>query len=503
MSRIARSALFSVCALLALSFAAIEVAEAAGQKARDPGPRPVATTPRPDICGHGSTTPFDPKPLATLTGDQLKLFCAGWDEFAKVNEVKGDGLGPTMNFVSCQGCHSYPQSGGSSPLGTNPQWAFAKSYPAGTNVVPWFVTENGPVREARFKKNSDGTPDGGVHDLFTITGLPGAGGCNLKQPDFDKERGNTIFRIPTPTFGGGLIEQIEDRAIVANQTEKVRMLYGAEKGNRGFSLPQGRLNIVRVGHTNGTENRNGNDGTVARFGWKAQNKSLLVFSGEAYNVEMGISNELFQTERDETPECQFHDVPNDVTNTKNLDDKILSGQLDDKVAVNDRVKAAQSATVATLSDVEKFSAFMRFLAPPEPSSDTPGGADSIARGREHFEHIGCAHCHTPELRTSAKSAIEALKNQPVRLYSDLALHKMGKLADGISQGQAGGSEFRSAPLWGLGQRVYFLHDGRTNDLVQAIEEHSSKGSSANPVILRYRKMNTGEQQDLLNFLRSL
>ncbi len=62
----------------------------------------------------------------------------------------------------------------------------------------------------------------------------------------------------------------------------------------------------------GQTNNNGNDGTVARFGWKAQNKSLLLFSGEAYNVEMGITNELFQTERDETGKCQFATIPNDV-----------------------------------------------------------------------------------------------------------------------------------------------------------------------------------------------
>jgi CxxC motif-containing protein (DUF1111 family) len=78
------------------------------------------------------------------------------------------------------------------------------------------------------------------------------------------------------------------------------------------------------------------------------------------------------------------------------------------------------------------------------------------------------------------------------------------LADGISQGQATPREFRTAPLWGLGQRIFFLHDGRTTDLKRAIREHRSRGSEANMVVRRFfNRLKTDEQQDLLNFLRSL
>ena len=118
-----------------------------------------------------------------------------------------------------------------------------------------------------------------------------------------------IFRIPTPLFGAGLIEQIPDAAILANQAASA----SAEAAARH---PRARRTSRSPGRTvSGQANNNGNDGTIARFGWKAQNKSLMLFSGEAYNVEMGITNELFQTERDETPACQFATVPNDVTNT--------------------------------------------------------------------------------------------------------------------------------------------------------------------------------------------
>jgi CxxC motif-containing protein (DUF1111 family) len=97
-----------------------------------------------------------------------------------------------------------------------------------------------------------------------------------------------------------------------------------------------------------------------------------------------------------------------------------------------------------------------------------------------------------------------LSRQTANLYSDLIVHHMGQgLADGISQGQAGPDEFRTAPLWGIGQRVYFLHDGRTSNLLAAIEAHSSPGSEANTVIQQFSALNSEEQQNILNFLRSL
>ena len=77
------------------------------------------------------------------------------------------------------------------------------------------------------------------------------------------------------------------------------------------------------------------------------------------------------------------------------------------------------------------------------------------------------------------------------------------LADGVSQGSATGREFRTAPLWGLGQRIFFLHDGRTSDLFSAIRAHASTGSEANGVVSDFLKLSEPSKQDLLNFLRSL
>src|SRR5262249_27135370 len=133
---------------------------------------------------------------------------------------EGKGLGPRFNMNSCAGCHAQPSSGGSSPF-TNPQVTVA-SQDGATNQIPSFITLSGPVREARFIKNPDGSPDGGVHDLFTIVGrfdTPASCTSNvLAQPNFTAQlaNGNVIFRIPTPTYGGGLIQAIQDDTLEDN-----------------------------------------------------------------------------------------------------------------------------------------------------------------------------------------------------------------------------------------------------------------------------------------------
>jgi CxxC motif-containing protein (DUF1111 family) len=153
----------------------------------------------------------------------------------------------------------------------------------------------------------------------------------------------------------------------------------------------------------------------------------------------------------------------------------------------------------------KIAGFARFSAPPAPIPDTA----SIAAGRTLFAEIGCALCHTPSLQTGA-SPNPALSGKTANLYSDLALHRMGPgLADGLVQGNAGPDEFRTAPLWGLGQRIFFLHDGRTTDLLDAINAHASQGdtnyppSEANAVIGVFNGLSEQQKQTILDFLRAL
>jgi CxxC motif-containing protein (DUF1111 family) len=424
-------------------------------------------------------------PLPGLTADETAFFKDGLARFADVEAATGganNGLGPRFNSNQCLSCHAQPAAGGSSPA-RNPLIAIATLNGA-KNVVPWFITQNGPVREARFKRNPNGTNDGGVHDIFVITGRKDAAGCNIAQPSFlpagDPLSGrggnpNVIFRIPTPVFGAGLIEAIPDSALLANM-----------KANPSLKAGLGIYGHANA-HLSGNANASGNDGTITRFGWKAQNKSLMMFAGEAYNVEMGITNQLFPQERDETPGCLFNATPEDT--------------------LNFTPASTPSSNTAVLSDIEAFANFMRMLAPPTPAPDTP----STVNGRAVFTKTGCVHCHTPSFTTgkmiasgSSRSPSAALSNQTANLFSDLLVHHMGiGLADGITQGGAGPDEFRSAPLWGVGQRVFFLHDGRTSDLLEAIRDHRSRGSEANRVVDRFDRLTASEQQDVINFLRSL
>ena len=157
--------------------------------------------------------------------------------------------------------------------------------------------------------------------------------------------------------------------------------------------------------------------------------------------------------------------------------------------------------------IVSFVGFMRFLDQPTPAcgaSPLPACSASVSNGRKLFNLIGCAACHTPSL-TTGRSPIAALNQRQANLFSDLAVHHMGtQFADHVTQGSAGPDEFRTAPLWGVGQRAFFLHDGRTSDLLQAILAHDSSGSEASRVTKAFQLvLNSSQKQDILNFLRSL
>jgi CxxC motif-containing protein (DUF1111 family) len=417
-------------------------------------------------------------PLSGLSPRELAFFNVATDDFTQVETV-ANGLGPRFNLDSCAGCHAQPAIGGSSPA-TNPEVAVATAQGA-KNVVPSFVTANGPIREARFVRHPNGAPDGGVHDLFVITGRSDAPGCNIQQPNFAAElaRNNVIFRIPTPVFGLGLVESVSDSGLQAALAANAQL-----RQSLGIS---------------GRFNHSGNDGTITRFGWKAQNKSLLMFAGEAYNVEMGVTNDLFPNERETNPSCQFNETPESTT------------------PLTSPATSSGSPAADFAQDIILFTGFMRLLAPPAPASSTSTVASasanvagvtasstaSMARGQQVFANVGCQACHVPSL-TTGKSPVAALSNVTFQPLSDFALHDMGAgLADGISQGSANGREFRTAPLWGVGQRLFFLHDGRTKDLAVAIEQHASDGSEANQVIHNYSLLSVDDKQALMNYLRSL
>jgi CxxC motif-containing protein (DUF1111 family) len=464
----------------------------------DPGVRTGA------INGQTGATTTNPLPLTSVTAESpqgiLEFFQNGLNRFQEVEVVSGganNGLGPRFNFNQCSGCHSQPSIGGSGPsaniypdVGPNPESQVITQGIANgrDNTLPSFITATGPTREARFPFffNANGSvntnsPNGGVEDLFTVSGRSDAGSCNIPQPSFAtaQQENDIIFRIPTPTFGAGLVENIDDSTLLAIQTANA---------NNGFGI-------------SGTFNHNGNDGTISRFGWKAQNKSLEIFAGEAYNVEMGITNELFTQDRPLPGEDITTGLPANCLNLSK------TGYPEDATnfafTTTSSDQFTENATIP--SDVVAFAMFMRLLAPPVASTTVPGGASSISSGKSLFSSIGCATCHTVTINSTQNSNItSSLANQSLNPLSDIEIHHMGTgLADNVSQGSAGGDQFRSAPLWGLGQRIFFLHDGRTSNLLSAIGDHSGNGSEANTVISNFDSLSPTQQQNILNYLRSL
>lgn len=473
-------------------------------KAHDPGPRPNPQSPIPN-------------PVAGLNENETALFIESLlrvselegscdtcvqqapnvppidpdpdNPFSPASPVNSAGMSPVSNADQCFTCHSQPMIGGSSPA-HSPAEKIAHRL-GGTNVVPSFEKPDGAFREVRFKYHSDGTRDGGVHSLFTLQGRSDTRTCTLKQPDFEeavRER-NIAFRIPLQLFGLGLIEGIQDSAILANMN-----VDREQKGSLGIG---GHPNVVP------------NNGTISRFGWKAQNGSITIFAGEAYNVEMGISNDAFPIGRSEDPSCSEVYEPFDIPRTE-------------PSLYNNPLKIMPAWLM--------FTEFMRFADAPQPAPLSAGAQ----RGKELFSAVGCALCHTPSFRTPGNpnpaTPLEeigphsvALRNKTVNLFSDLLLHHMGAtLADNIIQGNAGPDEFRTTPLWGLGQRLFFLHDGRTSDLMVAIQDHFSRRfsdggdnpakdlrsytygpSEANAVVERFNALSEEDKQAILNFLRSL
>jgi len=454
------------------------------------------------------------------------------------------GLGPSFNATSCFECHSQPTIGGSSPNNQtvgfpngNPQFQDATENGA-VNSIPAFISPSGPVREARFIKAvaADGfaaaVPASSVGELFVIQGRTDApAGCSIAQIDFQAQQtaNNLSFLIPIPVFGEGFVEATTEQTLIANLANSTSLATAASLG------------------IHGSFNTNGNDATITRFGWKAQNKSLLLFAGEAANVEMGVTNELFPNEKTVgNGSCTPNLLPEDQTVA-----------LPDPTDPHARTAITIFNTFGsnglasdTASFIENATIFMRlngaasqcnFNSGVTKNADGTTSANclpldaSAQRGRTLFgtivpvqsgtggtpTGIGCVLCHTDQLVTGPAES-PGLSKQPFHPFSDFALHHMGGLDDGIIQGAAGPDQFRTAPLWGLGQRLFFMHDGRaphansTNPLRDAIADHciapptGIAASEACAVITKFNALpetsgtaGTPSKQDLLNFLRSL
>ncbi|AMS31577.1 hypothetical protein AEM42_02670 [Betaproteobacteria bacterium UKL13-2] len=357
--------------------------------------------------------------LPGLTAAELTAFEEGRVEFTNV-ETPAAGLGPIFNGVSCIQCHAAPAIGGGSRI---------------------TVTRFGRV-------------ENGVFDP-----LDALGGSLLQPLTIFPQLHETIppqanvvaERISPPLFGLGLIEAIPDATLIAN---------AAAPKPDGVKGRAALVTDVVSGQTR-----------VGRFGWKAQQATLLAFSADAYNNEMGITNRFFPNEN----------APNG--NQELLRRFTANKGIDDTVGPDGR------------SDIDAAADFIRFLAAPP----TLTKSASALTGETLFIQSGCATCHTPTLRTGPNS-IAALDRRNVNLYSDLLLHDMGTLGDGIGQADAGMREMRTAPLWGIRARDRYLHDGRAHTIDAAIRAHEGEGSVSRD---RYTRLSPRLRQSIVDFLGTL
>lgn len=394
--------------------------------------------------------------------------------------IQTGGLGPAFNANSCSSCHAQPAVGGASPP-SNPLFQIYNAMGA-TNTMPSFETTTGPALVARFpyQLNNLSLPDGFVHQLFTVTGRSDATGCTLAQPNFTQAQSENdlALRQPLPMFGDGYIEMIQNVDIIDNL-------------NSNLSQKQA-LGIGGVAQIT-------DDGSVSRLGWKAQWRAILPAVGAEENIELGVTNEMFPSETNQSvTACLTNPVPEDASNYTYWSTNAGAWNFDANTGRN--------------------AIFIRFLEQPKPActigqncSSCPGGGN-CADGYTQFNTLGCNLCHTQSFTTPAGS-IPTMGHVPANLFSDLLLHHMGPcLADNVVQGSAQGDMFRTPPLWNVGQRYFFLHDGRTMDMVQAIQDHNCAGntqypaSEANAVVNAFNSLessNPTAAQDLIDFLRSL
>jgi len=362
-------------------------------------------------------------PLPGLTPAAFEEFTLGLEDFLEVEEPE-EGLGPAFNGTSCAGCHSLPAVGGS---GLVAEVRAGWRAPDGTFYA---LDESGDT----------------VFQLFSIP----THGCRVEIPP---EANVIARRVPIPLFGAGLVEAIDEEALIAL----------ADPFDRNRDGVSGRVARVRDPATGRP--------AIGRFGWKAQQPSLLAFGAEAYRTEMGITNELFPTE---------------------LASGVSAEQMRHCDPIPDPEDLRDPAT--RRAGIDNFASFMRFLAPLArgPIDDT------VRTGEIVFHAIGCAACHVPALPTGPDSD-PLFDRRLVPLFSDLLLHDVGT-GDGIPQADAGPDELRTPALWGLRFRRPLLHDGSAATIEGAIERHREE---ADPARRGFERLGPSDRDALLAFLRSL
>ncbi len=404
-------------------------------------------------------------PVSGLSVLQLKKFYQCKEVFKQTFSVN-EGLGPLYNADSCYSCHGLPGIPGNQ--GVNPK-TDCLTYVASPieSIAKGVNTETISYKDSDFHVYEGGPI---VMTKSVTNEFPNQfpRGCNMPAGTTPKDSVFVSSRLAPSLWGMGLIDAIEEENI------------------EDLELKQTDDNLSTAGSTVSHRDRITHQDRVGRFGYKGQYTSLIDAIADQMNTTLGITTKYERAIK--TTDVNYN-IP---------------------TCLRSHLPEEPNDNGALLAKLTYFIAL---------SSPAPVGKIDAAtnRGRSTFEKLGCAECHVPALSTAPEYylldpdsqfptkrylRIQALENREVKAYSDLLLHNMGAaLADGIATtGGVSGGQFRTAPLWGLRYRKYYLHDGRTNDLAKAILAHGGQGQSSST---KFAALPEQEKLDLLAFLKSL
>jgi CxxC motif-containing protein (DUF1111 family) len=367
----------------------------------------------------------------------------GHAQFTQVEQPMPDGLGPTYNDTACVACHQSIADGGASQI---------KELRAGHLEHGMFVPATVTL--------GDGVTQIQQRSLINQRAI-----CTDAVGQLGPAENIRTTRLSLSLFGDGFVEAVADSDLIAIAQAQVATTHGRVHGE-----------AIRVPILEGS----GKAFRIGRFGWKDQHASLLSFASDAYLNEMGITN-------------RFNTI--EATTVCNPTSGITEP--------NNPVKPDNS------DDIFTFANFMRGLkAPPQDASQV--ASNDARAGAELFSKIGCATCHVPTLHTAPPGTVlndgtltvsSALGNLSFHPYGDYLLHDIGT-GDGIVQNGPPDTrnKVRTMPLWGLRTRVEFLHDGRAQDLYQAIQQHRYEADAAAD---QFELLSASDKAKIIAFLKSL
>lgn len=425
-----------------------------------------------DRLSGGSQTTFDntqdafSNPFEGLSSHDMNVHVLGDKSFEQTFVAAPapyhGGLGPCYNNVSCTSCH-HNDGIGIPTAGEDQSSLLMRISLPGTDIhggplpVPGYGTQlqdkavYGKQPECRvniaYTYQTYSFPDGETYELRT----PAYALTNLYTPI----SGDYMLspRLAPPVFGLGLLESISEYDIVSN----------ADVDDANGDGISGKPNYVWNPQTQMM--------MLGRFGLKANTASLLIQCAAAYNNDIGITSSIFPKET--------------------IDGQTQADNLNDDPELPDSILNAAKFYVQTLQVPAR-----RNISDPD-----------VIRGEEVFKEANCIGCHKQTFTTEVNVAFPQLSNQRIHPYTDLLVHDMGPgLADNRPDFGASGSEWRTAPLWGLGlfptvnYPAYYLHDGRARTLIEAIMWH---GGEAQNSVDYVKQVSKTDRDDLIKFLSSL